>query len=234
MKADQIALVTGGNRGIGFETCRQLAARGFKVVLTARRAADANRAADRLVRDAVTVMPMQLDVTDQASVDRAKQEVARNLGALDALVNNAAILLGENDSVFDIDDETFNATIDTNVLGALRVSRAFAPAMIERGHGRIVNVSSSAGQLSTMGAYAPAYSISKTALSALTRVLAAEMKGTGVLVNSACPGWVRTDMGGPHAPRSVEQGADTIVWLATLPKGGPTGKFFRERRPIDW
>jgi NAD(P)-dependent dehydrogenase (short-subunit alcohol dehydrogenase family) len=170
------------------------------------------------------------------SRDRAalKEHVDAAIGTVDVLVNNAAVLLGENRGVLTTRIEDFRWTLEANVVGALAMCQAFVPAMMKRKAGRVVNVSSTAGQLSSMGSYAPAYSISKAALNAITRQVAAATQGTGVLVNSACPGWVRTRMGGSGAPRSVEQGADTIVWLATLPANGPTGGFFRDRRPIEW
>jgi NAD(P)-dependent dehydrogenase (short-subunit alcohol dehydrogenase family) len=150
------------------------------------------------------------------------------------VVNNAAVLLNENDELLAIPRDAFRATFDTNVLGAIEVCRVFVPPMAERGYGRVVNVSSGAGQLARLSTYAPAYSISKTALNAFTRALAATYQRQGVLVNAVDPGWVRTDMGGTSAPRSVEQGAETAVWLATLPESGPTGGFFRDRRAIPW
>jgi NAD(P)-dependent dehydrogenase (short-subunit alcohol dehydrogenase family) len=153
---------------------------------------------------------------------------------VDVLVNNAAILVAESRAILATSIRDLRATFETNLFGAIAVAKAFVPAMVERRYGRVVNVSSQAGQLASMGTYAPAYSMSKTALNAFTRQLAAATRGTGVLVNSACPGWVRTDMGGPSAPKSVEEGADTIVWLATLPAKGPSGRFFSERRGIDW
>jgi len=153
---------------------------------------------------------------------------------VDVLVNNAAVLVGESRGVLQTTDEDLRTTFETNVFGAAAVCRAFVPGMIARRFGRVVNVSSQAGQLASMGTYAPAYSMSKSALNAFTRQLAAATRGKGILVNSACPGWVRTDMGGPHATRSVEEGADTIVWLATLPATGPTGGFFSDRREIEW
>jgi len=162
------------------------------------------------------------------------QVVEERFGGIDVLVNNAAILLAENAGVLDIAGDDFRATFETNVLGAIVVSQAFVPSMIKRRYGRIVNVSSTAGQLASMDTYAPAYSISKTALNAFSRQLAASCEGTGVLVNAASPGWVRTDMGGESAPRAVEEGADTIVWLATPPPGGPSGGFFSDRRQIEW
>jgi NAD(P)-dependent dehydrogenase (short-subunit alcohol dehydrogenase family) len=231
MNEPRVALVTGANRGIGLEVCRQLAALGCRVIVTARDASKAEKAATSLDGD---VDAATLDVSDERSVASAAADIARRFGRVDILVNNAAILVGESSSVLDLPLDAFQRTFATNVLGPIAVSRAFVPGMLSRRFGRVVNVSSQAGQLASMRTYAPAYSISKTALNAFTRQLAAATKGKGVLVNSACPGWVRTDMGGRSAPRSVEQGADTIVWLATLPANGPTGSFFSDRNVIDW
>ena len=235
MADSRIALVTGANRGIGLEVCRQLAARGFHVVLTARDPRKAEAAA-RTIRTAGagSVMAAALDVTDDGSIRAVASDLAARALHVDVLVNNAAILIGEDEGMLETPIADLRATFETNVMGAIAVSQAFVPGMIERGYGRIVNVSSQAGQLASMETYAPAYSISKTALNAFTRQLAAETKGTDVLVNSACPGWVRTDMGGPGAPRSVEEGADTIIWLVTLGAKGPTGGFFSDRRKIEW
>jgi NAD(P)-dependent dehydrogenase (short-subunit alcohol dehydrogenase family) len=214
-RSPKVALVTGANRGIGLEVCRQLAALGLRIVATSRRG------------EADTV---KLDVTDRASIDAC----ARTVGRVDVLVNNAAILIAEDDDLLDTSIDDVRRTFETNVFGALAVCQAFVPGMAQRGYGRVVNVSSAAGQLSSMATYAPAYSMSKTALNALTVQLAAAVKGSGVLVNAVNPGWVRTRMGGRSAPRSVEQGADTIVWAATLPNRGPTGKFLSDRREIGW
>jgi NAD(P)-dependent dehydrogenase (short-subunit alcohol dehydrogenase family) len=150
------------------------------------------------------------------------------------LINNAAVLVAEGKGVLQTPLDDFRETFESNVFGVVTVCQAFVPPMVRRRRGRVVNVSSRAGQLKGMGQYAPAYSVSKTALNAFTVQLANATREAGVLVNAACPGWVRTDMGGPNAPRSVEQGADTIVWLATLPDGGPTGGFFEDRKKIDW
>jgi NAD(P)-dependent dehydrogenase (short-subunit alcohol dehydrogenase family) len=230
----RVALVTGGNRGIGHEVCRQLAGRGLRVVLTGRDVRSAEAAAAELRQQGLEVVSAVLDVADAGSVRDCARDVTRRVGDVDVVVNNAAVLIGENDDLLETPVDTFTATFETNVWGALAVCRAFVPSMIERRYGRIVNVSSAAGQLSSMRSYAPAYSISKVALNALTIQLAAAVKGTGVLVNSVNPGWVRTRMGGSGAPRSVEQGADTIVWAATLANDGPTGRFFTERRSIAW
>ena len=233
MTRSETALVTGANRGLGLEVCRQLAARGYRVVLTARSRSKAEQAA-RALTSIGEVEAVALDVTNPASIAKAVGEIDDRIGRVDVLVNNAAILLAENKGVLKTPLDDFRHTFEANVFGAMAVCQALVPAMIKRRHGRVVNVSSTAGQLSSMGQYAPAYSISKTALNAFTRQLASATKEAGVLVNSACPGWVRTDMGGPSAPRSVEQGADTIVWLATLPDNGPTGGFFSDRKRIDW
>jgi len=209
----RVALVTGSSRGIGREVARQLAARGHEVIV---------------------VGSGDLRVEDEASVERMGEHVEREYGRLDVLVNNAAILLDEGQSILDLDPRDFEQTFRVNVLGAFLMTQRFAPLLRKSGHGRVVNVSSGAGQLSSMTSYAPAYSTSKAALNAITILFANAMRADGVLVNCADPGWVRTDMGGPAAPRSVEEGADTIVWLATLPDGGPTGGFFHDRKKIAW
>jgi NAD(P)-dependent dehydrogenase (short-subunit alcohol dehydrogenase family) len=175
-----------------------------------------------------------MDVTSVESITTAHHAAAELVGSVDVLVNNAAVLFGENDDVLSIPGDLYRRMFETNVFGVIEVCRAFVPDMARTGYGRVVNVSSSAGQLATMSTYAPAYSMSKAALNAFTRILADTYRERGVLVNAVDPGWVRTDMGGPSAPRSTQEGADTIVWLATLPDNGPTGGFFRDRRAIDW
>lgn len=229
----RIALVTGANRGIGREVCRQLAGMGLRVILTARDPQQGEAAARLMQRDGLEVAFCPLDVNDPAAVAAAQAFVEERYGRLDVLVNNAAIYPDEGATIFDVPLDTVDETLRVNLYGPLLLCRAFAPGMTRRNYGRIVNVSSESGQLSTMGASTPSYAISKAALNALTRIVAAEARGN-VKVNAVCPGWVRTDMGGPAAPRSVEQGAEGIVWLATLPDDGPTGGFFRDRRPIPW
>jgi len=233
MTERRTALVTGANRGIGLEVCRQLARQGHDVILTARDGANAKAAAARLRADG-SVAPAVLDVTDARTIQLLARELASRGVRVDIVVNNAAVLVGESRGVLETTDDDLRATFETNVFGAVAVCRAFVPGMIARRFGRVVNVSSQAGQLASMGTYAPAYSMSKSALNAFTRQLAAATRGKGILVNSACPGWVRTDMGGPTATRSVEEGADTIIWLATLPDNGPTGGFFHDRKRMAW
>ena len=230
-----MALVTGANRGLGLETSRQLLARGLTVVMAGRDTGALERARTDLPEDAAgRAVVVSMDVTDPASLDAAERLVSDRVGPVDVLVNNAAVLLFESEKILSIPPTGYRDTFETNLFGVIEVCRRFVPAMDRRRSGRVVNVSSGAGQLSTMSTYAPAYSMSKAALNGFTRLLAATYRGRGVLVNAVDPGWVRTDMGGPSAPRSPQEGADTIVWLATLPDGGPTGGFFRDRRAIDW
>jgi len=235
MVQSRVALVTGANRGIGLEVCRQLAVRRYRVILTARDGSKAEAAA-RMLRAAgdLDVQHARLDVADPQSIRTLVDELAERSENVDVLVNNAAILLGEDQAVLDVPVDELRRTFETNVFGAVGVAHAFVPGMVERRFGRVVNVSSEAGQLASMRTYAPAYAMSKAALNAFTVQLGEATRGTGVLVNSACPGWVRTDMGGPGASRSVEEGADTIVWLATLSSRGPTAGFFSDRRAIPW
>jgi NAD(P)-dependent dehydrogenase (short-subunit alcohol dehydrogenase family) len=230
----RVALVTGANRGLGLETCRQLLARGMRVVMTGRDESAVRRALKALKPAAESAIAVRMDVTDKASIQAAHRVVVERCGAVDVLVNNAAVLLFESAALFSIPADGFLRTFETNLFGVIEVCRVFVPQMAASGYGRIVNVSSGAGQLASMSTYAPAYSMSKAALNAFTRILAHTYRGRGVLANAVDPGWVRTDMGGAAAPRSVEQGADTIVWLATLPNNGPTGRFFHDRRPIEW
>ena len=228
----RVALVTGANRGIGLEVSRQLARLDYRVVMTGRDRTQIENAARALADD--RVVPVTMDVTDRAGIVRAHRQIAEQVGIVDVLVNNAAILLHESSDVLAIPTDDYRRTFDTNVFGVIQACQVLVPPMAKQGFGRVVNVSSGAGQLSHMSTYAPAYSMSKAALNAFTRILAETYRGDGVLVNCVDPGWVRTDMGGSSAPRSVEEGADTIVWLATLPDSGPTGGFFHDRKRIDW
>jgi NAD(P)-dependent dehydrogenase (short-subunit alcohol dehydrogenase family) len=230
----RVAVVTGANRGIGLETCRQLLGHGVRVAMTGRDEGSLERARVEVGGMAEHLMTARMDVTDPASIKAAHRNIVQRFGNVDVLVNNAAVLLYEDSDVLSIPADGFRRTFDTNLLGVIEACRVFVPSMLERRYGRIVNVSSGAGQLTRMSTYAPAYSISKASLNAFTKILAETYRGRGVLANVVDPGWVRTDMGGPSAPRSVEQGAETIVWLATLPDDGPTAGFFRDRRPIEW
>ena len=230
MAEERVAIVTGANRGIGFETCRQLAERGLTVVLTSLDADKGRAAAEELKVD-----HQVLNVTDPASAKAVADYVGGRYGRLDVLVNNAGILLdGPGGSLLTTDPQLIRDSIETNTLGTVRCCQALVPLMQKNGYGRIVNVSTGMAALRNMNSGFPSYRISKTALSAVTRILAEELKGTNIKVNAVCPGHVKTDMGGPDAPRSVDEAVDTIVWLATLRADGPTGGFFRDCKAIEW
>jgi NAD(P)-dependent dehydrogenase (short-subunit alcohol dehydrogenase family) len=229
---ERVALVSGGNRGIGREVARQLAEKGYTVVIGSRDLERGEQAARELGNGVVV---RRLDVTDEETIERSVASIADELGRLDVLVNNAGITGGGWDTnASDADLDEVRETLETNLYGAWRLTEAVLPLMRRNGYGRIVNISSGMGQLAEMGGHSPSYRVSKASLNVLTRMLTAELEGVNVLVNSCCPGWVRTDMGGPNARRSVEEGADTPVWLATLPDDGPRGGFFRNRKPIPW
>jgi NAD(P)-dependent dehydrogenase (short-subunit alcohol dehydrogenase family) len=233
-RADRpVALVTGANRGIGRAIAAGLAERGYLVLLTARDLPASERVSADLACHGALV-PLQLDVTDQVTVDRALGEVADRFGRLDALVNNAGAYYDDDQRTISADLAIVEAALAVNLLGPWRLCLAALPLMRQQRSGRIVNVSSGAGAFNEAGGGTPAYSVSKAGLNMLTAKLAAELRGSGVLVNACCPGWVRTDMGGSAAPRSPEEGADTPIWLATLPQNGPTGGFFRDRQRIPW
>ena len=226
----QVALVTGASRGIGREVARQLAERGHTVLLAARDRARAEAAAAEVDGD---VRPLELDVSDGASVERAVAGVESDPGRLDVLVNNAGIGADFGVSATEPDFDRIAETLDTNLYGAYRVAVAMLGLLRASEHPRIVNVSSGMGGVAEMGGWSPGYRISKAGLNAVTRMLSTELADQGVLVNSACPGFVATDMGRPlGARKSVEDGAAGIVWLATLPDDGPTGGFFRDGEPV--
>lgn len=238
------ALVTGANRGIGFEVARELAKQGIETILGCRDLAKGEAAVKKLAAEKLGVHLLELDVTNQRTIDAAYDWIVKKFGRLDILINNAGILIDKTKEdedfadTFSADAETIRASLETNTLGPFRMCQKFVPLMMKNGYGRVVNLSSRMGQLSEMNGGWPGYRISKTALNAVTRIFSEEAVGTNVLVNSVCPGWVKTDMGGPDAERTTEEAADTILWLATQKngplKGGITGGFFRDRKPIEW
>lgn len=228
-----VALVTGANRGIGLEVARQLAQKGMTVILGSRDIEKGQAAAKMLAMEGLKVLLRKLDVTEQESIDHLAAQVEEELGRLDVLINNAGILYDTWQQAINADFDIVREALETNTFGPWRVCKAFIPLMRRGNYGRIVNVSSEAGSLTNMGGGTPAYSVSKAALNALTRMLAAELRGSGILVNSVCPGWVATEMGGAGG-RPVEQGAAGVVWAATLPDSGPTGGFFRDGKPLPW
>lgn len=238
----RVAFVTGGNRGIGYAIGRSLAQRGITVILGIRDPNKGAKACSRLQGEDLDVNFELLDVTDEDSLKTAVKHIQAQFGRLDILVNNAGILIDSAENVLDVSQSTIKKTLQTNVLGPLMLCQNCVALMKAGGYGRIVNISSTLGSLSEMvdpdSAYAgvgtPAYRLSKAALNAVTMLVAKEVRNDNILVNSACPGWVRTDLGGDQAPLTPEQGADTPVWLATLPDDGPTGGFYRERTRIPW
>jgi NAD(P)-dependent dehydrogenase (short-subunit alcohol dehydrogenase family) len=236
---ERVGIVTGANRGIGFEICRQLSSLGVSVVLTARDSDAGNLAKDRLAAEGIRVLFHQLDVTDERSIVRLAAFMENGLGSgqvgrADILVNNAGIYIDREISPLEVGAESVRQTMETNFIGPIRLTQSLVPLMKRNRYGRVVNISSQMGSLTDMGRGGLAYRSSKSALNAMTKVMANELRGANILVNCVDPGWVRTDMGGRGATRSLAEGADTAVWLATLPDGGPTGGFFRDRRPRAW
>lgn len=228
-----IVVVTGANRGLGLETSRQLAELGHTVILGSRDMAKGERAAVRLAGEGIRVTPVELDVTEVATLSALSERIEAEHGRIDAIINNAAIHYDSWQRAEAVDFDVVHEAFATNVIGAWQTTLALLPLLRCSDRGRIVNVSSGAGALTDMGGGAPAYKVSKTSLNALTRMLAAELAGDDIKVNSVCPGWVATDMGGPGG-RPLAAGAAGIVWAATLPDDGPTGGFFRDGRSIPW
>ena len=231
MENGRVALVSGGNRGIGLEVCRQLSGRGITVVMGSRDAEQGRAAAAELPEGVVV---HQLDVAAPESVERLARSVEEEFGRLDILVNNAAISNDEGQRGVDADLDRVKEALEANLFGAWRLCEVAIPMMRRNGYGRIVNVSTGLASLEDMGGGSPGYRVSKTALNVLTRILASELRGSGILVNAVNPGWVQTDMGGSSATRTVEEGAEALVWAATLPNNGPNGGFFRDREPVAW
>lgn len=239
MAETRTALVTGANRGIGLEIARELARLGVLTAIGSRDKAKGEAAAAQMMAEGLEPAVVELDVTNGESVQAAVAETRHLFGRIDILVNNAGVLIGSGDggapiTVANVPIDDVLATFEANTLGPLRMIQAVLPHMREFGYGRIVNMSSTLGQLAEMGGGHIAYKLSKTALNALTRTAAGDIGPGNIKVNSMCPGWVKTDMGGPNAARSVEEGAETAVWLATLDEDGPTGGFFRDKKPIAW
>ena len=230
----RIAIVTGANRGIGMEACRQLSQQGIITILTSRDEGKGIAAVAYLKGDGRHLIAHQLDITDLESINRLASFVSGEFGRCDILVNNAGVFLDRGQSIFEVPFEILEETLEINCYGALNMCRAFLPLMKKQKYGRIINVSSGMGMISTLGGNSAAYRLSKVMLNAMTRIMADEVKEQNIKINTMDPGWVRTDMGGPSAPRSLEQGADTIIWLANLPADGPTGGFFGDRQPIPW
>lgn len=239
MLATPIALVTGASRGLGRAVADKLAREGFRVLLIGRQAVALDLAAAELIAHGRHAHTYVADVNNPADVAALARWVRQEFGQLDVLVNNAGVFLEPHDftdpasgSALVADPDDILATFATNTLAPLRLVQALAPLLADGA--RIVNVSSGMGQLTDMGGLWPGYRLSKTALNALTRILAAELAPRGIKVNAVCPGWCRTDMGGASAERTPEQGAASIAWAAMLPEDGPSGGFFRDGQALEW
>jgi len=238
----RVALVTGANRGIGFSIAEQLARKKLTVILGCRDEEKAEIARGQLASQDLDVHDTLLDVTDATSIKAALGRVRDTFGRLDVLVNNAGIQIDGDTHVLELALVMLQNTLETNAFAPLLLSQACIPLMKANGYGRIVNISSTLGSLNDIAnpesehaeVSTPAYRMSKTLLNAVTVLLAKELKGSNILVNAVCPGWVRTELGGPRAPLAPEEAAETPVWLATLPDDGPSGGFFRNRQPIPW
>ena len=238
MNQKPVAVVTGGNRGMGLATCQALAEKEFHVLLASRDLKSGKLAARALCRQSHSVEAVKLEMTSQSDIEALASYLRITHGRVDVLINNAGIMIdgGSNSpaDICDADVEVIRKSLEVNTIAPMMLIKALLPLMQQAGYGRIVNISSGMGQLSDMGGQNPGYRISKTALNAVTAIFAAELDGRGIAINAVCPGWVRTDMGGSNAVLSPEQGVDTTVWLATLADADLSGGFYRQRQLIDW
>lgn len=236
----RLAIVTGGNRGLGLEIARQLARKDIQVILTSRDKEKGEAACKQLNDEGLAVLYHRLDVAESASIEEFTDDIEEVYGRCDILVNNAGIFPDVDNedrrmpSLFETDVDVIRKAMETNVYGPVQLCQELVPVMKHHKYGRIVNLSSGLGQLSEMSGGVPGYRISKTALNAVTRIVADELKDTNIKINSMCPGWCKTEMGGPNATREPAEGAETAVWLATLPDDGPSGGFFRDKETIGW
>ena len=231
--ATKTALVTGGNRGIGFAITQGLLNKGYQVIITSRSFDKAKQAAEKL-NSTSQVIPVGLDVADDNSINQAFKTIESQIDKLDVLINNAGIYSDEGVNILNIDRELLDKTLNTNTFGAIRMVQEFLPLLKKSADARIVNVSNGYGEIDGLSANVPSYCLSKLALNGATIMLSQALRSQNIVVNAICPGWVKTDMGGDSAPRTPEQGADTAVWLATEASPNETGKYWRDRKVISY
>lgn len=229
-----IVLITGANKGIGFETARQLAGRGYHIVMAARNAEAGRSAAEKISEAGGSASFLEINVADSESVAKAADEFGRQFRQLDVLINNAGIFPDDDVTILTVSRRLMMETFQTNTFGALETTQAFLPYLRKAQRARVINLSSSYGQIEGLSADVPSYCLSKLTLNGVTIMLNEALAPEGISINAACPGWVRTDMGGANAPRSVEEGADTVVWLAAEAPPERSGKLFRDRREVGW
>jgi len=232
-KQNKTALVTGANRGIGLAIAKGLLQKGYEVIITSRSFEKATEAVNKL-ETLGKVIAIELDVSDDRSIDRANETINQKIDRLDVLINNAGIYPDEGVNILTIDRELLELTLNTNTFGAIKMIQKFLPLLEKSPDARIINISSSYGEINGLSANVPSYCLSKLALNGATIMLADALNSKGIVVNSICPGWVKTDMGGTSAPRSPEQGADTAIWLTTEASRKETGKFWRDRSQISY
>jgi NAD(P)-dependent dehydrogenase (short-subunit alcohol dehydrogenase family) len=229
----KVALVTGANRGMGLASSRKLAELGYKVIMLGRNEAELKSEVNKLKDLHYLAEAFMCDVGDEKDIQRLISYISQKYESIDVLINNAGIYVEEGD-IFSADEKVMRKTFETNTIGPFNLMKGLIPLMIKKGHGRVVNVSSGLGSFEGASGNCPSYCLSKVSLNMLTNLFAAEVQGTDVLVNSICPGWVKTDMGGPNATRTIEEGIYGIIWAATLEEDGPNGGFFRDGKPVDW
>lgn len=229
---EKLALVTGGNKGIGFAICQGLINQGFEVILAARSLDKAKAAVEQL--QSSNARPIELDISDDDSINLAAKNLSQEIDYLDVLINNAGIYPDGGVNILTVSRELLNQTMNVNAFGAIRVTQAFLPLLTKSSNARVINTSSGYGQLSGLSANAPSYCLSKLMLNGATMMLAEALKDKGIVVNAFNPGWVKTDMGGSGAPRSPEQGADTAIWLATVAPPNLNGKLFHDRKETSY
>lgn len=232
-QSGHVAIVTGGNRGIGYEICKELSGAGSHIVLTSRNEEDGRQAVAKLYAHD-NIAYHRLDVTDSEDIASLRNWILKTFGRVDILINNAGVYLDGGVSVFDVDEKIIQETLEVNFYAAFNMCGAFVPIMRQNGYGRIVNISSGYGAMNEMAGYEAAYRISKAALNALTLIMADELRDGSIKVNAVCPGWVSTEMGSKLTPLSPETAARDIVHFALIDANGPTGRFFRYKKPIQW